>query len=347
MLITSMGIFGFLSKAHSEQGLVSGEVLSKLAVYDEKIKTSKENIDVNRRALKQMDEAVDQVMGRSTSEAGADKAIQIRRSQAKERQRLLSEIETEQKRINQLTEEKSPIAAEVRKVEAEVGPIKYVAAFIYGNTDPTILEKAVTWMIVTIIIVFDPLAIILLLASQISFQRFRENQLESKEIPPVVKEESKPAPENIQLDTKEDFDISKHPYLFNVPTVRHPPGIDTVGPQVYVPEKEILPITEFLELPKEEIVPVIQREETKKVRHKVFKRQEVLPEEPMQEEAPIIQQEEIQVPVVASINPEDYKNISQDKLDEKINEYAQLVREKKIDMTQVPKEILLQVRAKV
>ena len=174
MLITSMGIFGFLSKAHSDQSLVSGDVLSKIAVYDEKIKTAKDNIDANRKALKQLDEAVDQVMGRSTDEKGADKAVAIRRGQAKERSRLLQEIAAEQKAIAQLNEERAPIAAEVRKVEAEVGPIKYIAAFVYGDTNETILEKAVTWVIIIIVIVFDPLAVILLLASQYSFQWFRQ-----------------------------------------------------------------------------------------------------------------------------------------------------------------------------
>jgi hypothetical protein len=179
MLITSMGIFGFLSKAHSDQSLVSGDVQSKIAVYDEKIKTAKDNIDANRKALKQMDEAVDQVMGRSSDEKGADKAVQIRRSQQKERVRLQSEIAAEQKAITALSEERAPIAAEVRKVEAEVGPIKYIAAFIYGdNPDANILEKAVTWVIIIIVVVFDPLAVILLLASQYSFQWFRKQEEE-------------------------------------------------------------------------------------------------------------------------------------------------------------------------
>jgi hypothetical protein len=169
-----MGSFGFLSKAHSDQSLVSGDVMAKISVYDEKIKTSRENIDANRKALKQLDDAVDQVMARSDSEKGADKAVAIRRGQQKERARLLSEIQSEQKTIGQLSEERSPIAAEVRKVEAEVGPIKYIAAFVYGSTDSTILEKAVTWVIILIIVVFDPLAVILLLSSQISFQNFRE-----------------------------------------------------------------------------------------------------------------------------------------------------------------------------
>jgi hypothetical protein len=179
MIITSMGIFGFLSKAHSDQSLVSGDVQSRIAVYDEKIKTAKENIEANRKALKQMDEAVDQVMGRSSDEKGAERAVQIRRNQAKERTRLQSEISSDQKTIATLNEEAAPIRAEVRKVEAEVGPLKYIAAFIYGdNPDANLLEKAVTWVIIIIVIVFDPLAVILLLASQYSFQWFRKQEEE-------------------------------------------------------------------------------------------------------------------------------------------------------------------------
>ena len=173
MVITSMGIFGFLSKAHSDQNLVSGDVVAKIAVYDEKISIAKENIDANRKALKQLDEAVDQVMGRSNDQKGAEKSVNIRRSQQKERTRLQEEIQALQASISQLNEDRAPIAAEVRKVEAEVGPIKYIAAFVYGSTDETILERAVTWVIILIIVVFDPLALILLIASQISFEMFR------------------------------------------------------------------------------------------------------------------------------------------------------------------------------
>jgi hypothetical protein len=200
MLITSMGIFGFLSKAHSDQSLVSGDVQSRIAIYDEKIKTAKDNIDANRKALRQMDEAVDQVMGRSQDEKGADKAVALRRGQQKERARLQSEIATEQKVISQLSEERAPIAAEVRKVEAEVGPIKYIANFIYGdNPDANILEKAVTWVIIIIVIVFDPLAVILLLASQYSFQWFRKQE---EETPEIIS--SEPVPEETEIEPEEE-----------------------------------------------------------------------------------------------------------------------------------------------
>jgi hypothetical protein len=202
MLITSMGIFGFLSKAHSDAGLVSGDVQAKIAIYDEKIKTAKDNIDVNRKALKQMDEAVDQVMARSSSETGADRAVAIRRSQLKERARLQSEIQAEQKAISSLSQERAPIAAEVRKVEAEVGPIKYIAQFVYGESDKDLLEKAVTWVIIILIVVFDPLAVILLLASQISFQNFRERkETEYKPDALVADVDEKP----IEEDSKDDL----------------------------------------------------------------------------------------------------------------------------------------------
>ena len=177
MVITSMGIFGFLSKAHSDQSLVSGDVQSRIAIIDEKIATERGNIEAAKKALAQMDSAVDQTMARSTNEAGATRAAQLRKSQAKERASLLAEITKSQKTIAALNDEAAPIRAEVRKVEAEVGPIKYIAAFIYGsNPDANILEKAVTWVIIIIVSVFDPLAVILLLASQYSFQWFRQQE---------------------------------------------------------------------------------------------------------------------------------------------------------------------------
>ena len=177
MLLTSMGIFGFLSKAHGDQSLVSGDAMARVAIYDEKIKISKDNIDANRKALKQMDEAVDQVMGRSSDEKGADKAVAVRRSQQKERARLQAEIQAEQKTITTLGEEVAPLRAEFRKVEAEVGPVKYIAALIYGDeASKNMLEAAVRWVIILIVIVFDPLALTLILAANKQLEWAREGR---------------------------------------------------------------------------------------------------------------------------------------------------------------------------
>lgn len=197
-ILTSMGIFGFLSKAHMDQGIVSGDVQSKLSLYDEKIKIAKENIDVNRKGLKQLDEAVDQVMGRSSDEKGADKAVSIRRSQSKERTRLLADIEAEQKNISRLNEERAPIAAENRKVEAEVGPIKYIAALLYGdNPDANLLERAVRWVIILIVFVFDPLALTLVLASTSSYKWIEEEDKLEDKLEDNVEDTKEPESEEI------------------------------------------------------------------------------------------------------------------------------------------------------
>lgn len=217
MFITSMGIFGFLSKAHNDQNLVSGDVQSKIAIYDEKIKTAKDNIDANRKALKQMDEAVDQVMGRSQDEKGADKAVALRRTQQKERARLQTEIQAEQKTITSLSEERAPIAAEVRKVEAEVGPIKYIAKFIYGEqgADENSLERAVTWIIILIVVVFDPLAVIMLLAAQMTFGWLREQKkLESNSTTSIAEPIVVAIPASVAEEIKETIkfvDAGEHP----------------------------------------------------------------------------------------------------------------------------------------
>jgi hypothetical protein len=194
MFITSMGIFGFLSKAHLDQNMVSGDVVDKVAIIDAKVQSQKDNMDAARKALKQMDESVDQVMSRSNDEKGADKAVQLRRSQAKERQRLQQEISTAQTEVSKLQNERAPIAKELRKVEAEVGPIKYIASFVYGSAEQDILEKAVTWLIIIIVVVFDPLAVILLLASQYSFAYAKRKTLGvniEEDAPSVVQQRTK------------------------------------------------------------------------------------------------------------------------------------------------------------
>lgn len=178
--LTSMGIFGLLSKAHLDQNVGSGEVAAKVSLLDEKIKTQRDNIETARKALAQMDAQVEQRLSRSDSETGAERAVQIRRQQAPERARLLKEISDAQKEITKLNEERAPVASQLRKVEAEVGPVKYIAALIYGdNPDITLLEKAVRWVIILIVVVFDPLAIVLILAANNSLKWERENKQKS------------------------------------------------------------------------------------------------------------------------------------------------------------------------
>jgi peptidoglycan hydrolase-like protein with peptidoglycan-binding domain len=92
-------------------------------------------------------------------------------------------IQTANTQLDSLTEEKFQIEAQYRQLEAEVGPIKYIAEFVYsGEADKDLLEEAVRWVIVIIIFVFDPLAVLLLIASQYTF-RWNGQDLFEKIIP--------------------------------------------------------------------------------------------------------------------------------------------------------------------
>lgn len=180
--LTSMGIFGLLSKAHVDSGLQSGDVGATVAILDEKIKTQRENIDAARKTLLQLDSQVNERLARGDSENSAERSVQIRRQQSTERAKLQREIADAQTAIVKLNEQRAPVASQLRKVEAEVGPVKYIAALIYGdNPDAALLERAVRWVTILIVAVFDPLAIVLILASQNSFRWARE-EVESKRV---------------------------------------------------------------------------------------------------------------------------------------------------------------------
>lgn len=175
MVITSMGTFGYLSKAHIEQTSSLGDVSAKIALYDERIAAINENINANRALLKQLDEAVNQVMARSTDSKGAERSLQIRKGQQKERSQIMEEISALQKELGGLSAERAPLASQIKAVEKEVGPIKYIAELFVDRADDQLLEKTVRWVIIMIVIVFDPLAVLLLIAANLGLIRQNKN----------------------------------------------------------------------------------------------------------------------------------------------------------------------------
>ena len=210
MMLTSMGIFGFLSKAHLDQAVPTGDVSAKLALIDEKIKTEKENLNANRAELNQLDSQVNETISRSGAStnsgasngiSGIERSIAIRRAQQKDRARILNEIGTTQTKIARLNEERAPIASEVRKVEAEVGPIKYIAALIYEETaSEDILEKAVRIVIMMIVLVFDPLAVLLLIAANWQMRKDEREELVHPTVPLYVADVVTPEEEIVQVE---------------------------------------------------------------------------------------------------------------------------------------------------
>ena len=135
MLITSMGIFGFLSKAHSDQAITTGDVVSQVALYDEQIQIERDNIANAKSIIAQMDATVQGIIdkgesreiklrdGRTYIRSAPEYALQVRRSQAKDRANFTEIIEQSQAKILELQQKKAPVAANLREVEAKVGPI--------------------------------------------------------------------------------------------------------------------------------------------------------------------------------------------------------------------------------
>jgi hypothetical protein len=167
MFITSMGVFGYLSKAHIEQRTDSTvQVGGKVAVIDEKIKYEKSLITDFDKRISQIDTAVDEMTKRgktSTALTAAD-------AQKKNRQTLVDQRQKEQMLLLDLNSQRAALSSEEKRVEAEVGPLRYVAELIYGSSSEDQLERAVRWMILLIVSVFDPLAVLLLIAANIGLQ---------------------------------------------------------------------------------------------------------------------------------------------------------------------------------
>jgi hypothetical protein len=249
MFITSMGIFGYLSKAHLDQAVPTGDVVAQVALIDEKIKTERDNIDTSKKALQQMDAQVDQMLGRSDTERGAERAVAIRKNQAKERISLQADIAKSQKAIAVLNQERAPVASELRKVEAEVGPIKYIAALLYGdNPDTNVLERAVRWVIILIVIIFDPLAVVMLLASQYSFQYFRRQREDDEAAATEVQQEIVDVPTSAPIDDAVDLGLDvvpEQPVAVDEPAEDHgnchgcgTALVEAKGIDIFCPNKE-------------------------------------------------------------------------------------------------------------
>ena len=170
MFITSMGIFGFLSKAHMDQTLSVGDNSLLIERIDRKIEREKVKITDAETVVAQLDKTV-QVLIDYDRIRGESGAIAVRESQNEERATLSNIIDQAYSKIDTLSVEKLELDKEQLELEAEVGPIKYIAAFIYGDElDKTLLERAVRWIIITIIFVFDPLAVLLIVAANMTLK---------------------------------------------------------------------------------------------------------------------------------------------------------------------------------
>ena len=176
IFITSMGIFGFLSKAHLDQVQPVSSNNIKIELIDKQITQQQIIIDRSQKTLDQLDKALDKYIDMEYVTRG----LKERKKQEEERNLLTTAINNASDKIGELTLQKAELALEQDKIEAEVGPIKYIAELIYGENAKDHFDKAVRWVIIVLIFVFDPLAVLLLIAANISL-RSRKVAKEEKE----------------------------------------------------------------------------------------------------------------------------------------------------------------------
>ena len=166
MFITSMGIFGYLSKSHIDAGTNTSQVSVKLDRVNSRIASEQKTIDRAERQLENLDKALERYV-----ELGAvSKGLDRRESQEEERLKLTNMVNKSQEKIDEYLDQKSEYELEIKNFEVEVGPLKYISALLYGDDALTFLENAVRWVILILVFVFDPLAVLLVVAANITIR---------------------------------------------------------------------------------------------------------------------------------------------------------------------------------
>tara|TARA_Y100001937_G_scaffold97232_1_gene132385 strand:- start:315 stop:1202 length:888 start_codon:yes stop_codon:yes gene_type:complete len=172
MFITSMGIFGYLSKAHIDQGKGVAEIYLKVERVDNRIGTERNTIARYEKQLTNLDTALNRYL-----DLGAvSKGLAKREEQEPERRELVRLINESQKRIDDFLTERSEYQLQINSFEVEIGPIKYISALIYGDEALDYIDTAVRAVILTLVFVFDPLAVLLLISANMSFQDYNEQK---------------------------------------------------------------------------------------------------------------------------------------------------------------------------
>lgn len=167
MFITSLGVFGFLSRAHIEHSVsISTGVSDQVRLVQQKLQFEQEVLEDIDRQIQQIDSAISKM----TDRGQAQNSLRAADQQRKTRDSLVKKKEEQIKIITNLNQEKIKFESQVKKLEAEVGPLKYIAEMVYSDADTNELEKAVRFVIILLVIVFDPLAVMLLIAANIGIE---------------------------------------------------------------------------------------------------------------------------------------------------------------------------------
>lgn len=178
MGITSLGIYGFLAKAHIVQK-------SDISVnYGTKIKSQNAQIAAKQQQIESIDQqisVIDSVIDTAAKKGYVSKSLQLNRKYAKDKQELINQKTEYQQEILVMQEKRILVESDKLQSESEIGPLKYIANLIYDDADAKQLNTAVRWLIIILVAVFDPLAIALLIGTGYIL-RYIENPIQRKPV---------------------------------------------------------------------------------------------------------------------------------------------------------------------
>lgn len=168
MIITSLGIFGYLSKAHIDSTIGNANVVLEIKEIEQTIQIQQKNISNAQRSLDNLDDAVEK--------SKPENMAALRTRQQRERDRLLKEISTANAEIKKLNSEMVEKRKEQIKLESDIGPLKYIAELVYGKSAENHFDSAVRFVIILLVIVFDPLAVLMVVATNYNINKLREGK---------------------------------------------------------------------------------------------------------------------------------------------------------------------------
>ena len=177
MIITALGIYGFLSKGHLEQQASGAPVALAIAQKEARIEQLNTQIAGFNARQAQLDTAVNSIIADN-----ATGGLRARRQQTSERAEITRGVEAANAEINAITTELVPLKLEVAGVEAKLGPIKYLAE-AFGWKDP---EAAVRLVILLLMFAFDPLAVVLVISAIITISSAIEDRRKKVATAPLV-----------------------------------------------------------------------------------------------------------------------------------------------------------------
>ena len=182
MFITSLGIFGFLSRAHIQQSNPTALLEERIERIEIKTEQKQEQIGRYEGRLEILDKALERYIELGAVTKGLNKIAES----DNETTLLKSRIDGLEGEIDDLTDEKYELKTKLNLAEVEVGPIRYIAEMIYDDASESELEEAVRWIIILLIFVFDPLAVVLVIAANITLRDYRREKKKNTKIVTVM-----------------------------------------------------------------------------------------------------------------------------------------------------------------